>query len=93
MRLHHLAFSPDSSTLALTALDTTVVRLWTVGRGAADAGSDEVRELTGHLDAPGAVAFAPDGETLYSVAAENGVRAWPLGRGRAQTFELPPGPS
>lgn len=93
VRLHDLAFSPDSSTLALTALDTTVVRLWTVGDGAADPGAAEVRELVGHLDEPGALAFAPDGATLYSVAAEDGVLAWTLPRGRPEAFEVPEGPS
>lgn len=95
VRLHDLAFSPDSSRLALTALDTTVVRLWTVGDGATDPGGSEVTELVGHLDEPGALAFAPDGATLYSVAAEDGVLAWPLGRGRPgpETFEVPQGPS
>lgn len=91
VRLHDLAFSPDSTTLALTALDTTVVRLWTVGGGAADLGGAEVTELVGHLDEPGALAFAPDGATLYSVAADDGVLAWTLGRGRPQAFEVPEG--
>ncbi len=93
VRLHDLAFAPDSSTLALTALETTVVRLWEVGEGPTDAGGAEVRELAGHLDEPGAVAFAPDGTTLYSVAAEDGVVAWSLDRGRRESFELPQGPS
>lgn len=92
VRLHDLAFSPDSSTLAVTALDTTVVRLWTVGDGATDPSGAEVRELVGHLDEPGALAFAPDGATLYSVAAEDGVLAWTLPRGRPEAFEVPEGP-
>lgn len=91
VRLHELAVSPDGRTVAVTAFDTTAVRLW---RPRALAGAGGVRSLVGHVADPGAVAFAPDGTRLYSVAADDGVRAWDVASGRpvARTFEVPEGP-
>jgi WD40 repeat protein len=67
--LEQAAFSPDSRTLAVTDREDDTVRLW-------EPGSDDVRELAGHTDDPVAVAFAPDGRTLYSASAGDGVLAW-----------------
>lgn len=65
------AFSPDSTTLAVTDTQDDTVRLWEpAGRG------DRVRELTGHTDDPVAVAYSPDGATLYSASGRDGVLAW-----------------
>ena len=88
VRLHEAAFAPDDDVLALTSLDDTVVTLWTPAAQTAD-----VHELAGHSTAPGAVAWSPDGDVLYSVAAEDGVLAWdPERRTRADVvFEVPEG--
>ncbi|GAB3198538.1 hypothetical protein GCM10027062_12940 [Nocardioides hungaricus] len=58
------------------------------------AGSDTVRvgttELVGHEDQPRAVAWSPDGGTLYSASASEGVLAWDPASGRlVREFELP----
>ncbi|WP_243059311.1 WD40 repeat domain-containing protein [Nocardioides sp. SR21] len=69
---HHLeqvAFAPDSETVALTDAEDDTVRIWRPA-------DDRVRELTGHTDDPVAVAFAPDGATVYSVSARDGVLVW-----------------
>ncbi|WP_416953870.1 WD40 repeat domain-containing protein [Nocardioides sp. T5] len=87
-RLHEAAYAPDGGTVALTSLDGTAVTLWTPAKAAA-----EPRELAGHTDDPGAVAWSPDGSVLYSVSADDGVLAWDTATGeRASTdFELPEG--
>lgn len=79
--VERLAFSPDSRTLAVTTLADVDVTLWRpaalrAGRKAGTAGADEVRPLQGLTGAPGAVVFSPDGQTVYSVADPDGVRAW-----------------
>lgn len=81
--LQQAAFAPDSRTVALTDREDDVVRLWNPETG------DE-RELTGHTDDPVAVAFAPDGRTLYSASARDGVLAWDVrGGGLSDELELP----
>lgn len=84
-RLHEAAFAPGSGTVAVTSIDSTTVTLW-------DPATDETVRLEGHTDPPGAVAFSPDGRTLYSVSADEGPRAWSVPRGapRPVTYELPP---
>lgn len=67
--LEQAAFAPDSSTLAVTDREDDTVRLW-------EPGTDDVRELVGHTDDPVAVAFSPDGSTVYSASARDGVLAW-----------------
>ncbi|MDN4159808.1 WD40 repeat domain-containing protein [Nocardioides abyssi] len=91
VRLHEVAVAPDGRTVAVTAFDTTAVRLW---RPEALGGPGRARTLAGHVGEPGAVAFAPDGATLWSVAADDGVRGWDVRSGRptATTFALPAGP-
>lgn len=84
-RLHEAAFAPGSGTVAITSLDSTTVTLW-------DPATQETVRLEGHTDPPGAVAWSPDGRTLYSVSADDGLRAWSVRRGapRPVTYELPP---
>jgi WD40 repeat protein len=87
-RLHEAAFAPEGETVALTSVDETSVTLWDPARDARRA-----RELEGHTDAPGAVAWSPDGTVVYAVSADDGVLAWDPATGeRAPTdFELPAG--
>jgi WD40 repeat protein len=86
-RLHEASYAPDGGVLALTLLDSTAVTVWDP---AADA--PQPRELTGHVDEPGALAWSPDGAVLYSVSADDGVLAWDAGKRPADTtFELPEG--
>lgn len=84
-RMRQVAWSPDSTTLAVTDTEDDLVRLWRPrSRGA------EPRELAGHTDGPGAVVFAPDGTQVYSVAGDDGVFGWDVAGGRRVTeFELP----
>lgn len=79
------AFSPDSTTLAVTDTQDDTVRLWEpAGRG------DRVRELVGHTDDPVAVAYSPGGDTLYSASVRDGVLAWDVGAATLdQELELP----
>lgn len=87
-RLHQAAYDPTGGTVALTSLDETAVTLWDPTRDA----RRPVR-LEGHTDTPGAVAWSPDGSVLYSVSADDGVRAWDPATGKraATDFEVPPG--
>lgn len=81
--LERVAFAPDSETVAFTDRLDNRVRLW-------DPVDDTVRELDGHVDDPVAVAFAPDGRTLYSASARDGVLAWDVRSASLQReFELP----
>nr|WP_300046308.1 hypothetical protein [uncultured Nocardioides sp.] len=87
-RLHEAAFAPEGETVALTSVDETSVTLWDPIRDARRA-----KELEGHTDAPGAVAWSPDGAVVYAVAADDGVLGWDAATGeRAPTdFEVPEG--
>jgi WD40 repeat protein len=90
VRLHEAAVAPDGRTVAVTAFDTTAVRLW---RPEALGGPGRTRTLTGHTGEPGAVAFAPDGATVWSVAADDGVRGWDVRSGEpTTTYDVPAGP-
>ncbi|HEX5917966.1 MAG TPA: hypothetical protein VFY76_08935 [Nocardioides sp.] len=87
-RLHEAAYAPDGGTVALTSVDETAVTLWDPDRDARRA-----ERLEGHTDAPGAVAWSPDGSVLYSVSADDGVLGWDPATGRRTptTFEVPAG--
>ncbi|MBC2961583.1 WD40 repeat domain-containing protein [Nocardioides deserti] len=90
VRVHEAAVASDGRTVAVTAFDTTAVRLW---RPEALGGPGRARTLTGHTGEPGAVAFAPDGATVWSVAADDGVRGWDVRSGEPTTaYDLPAGP-
>ncbi len=83
--LREAAFAPDSTAVAVTTLRATTVALW-------DIDGDAAVHLGAHSTAPGAVAWSPDGTSLYSVSAEDGVRGWDAdGDPSDVTFELPEG--
>ncbi|WP_134739036.1 PD40 domain-containing protein [Nocardioides sp. 503] len=86
--LEQAAFAPGSRTLAFTDTEDDTVRLWSP---ASLGGEGRVlRELLGHTDAPEAVAWAPDGGTLYSVSGREGVFAWDARSGELRReLELP----
>lgn len=87
--LKKVAFAPDSRTIAFTDTEDDTVRLWTPEALGGGQGG-QVRQLDGHTDPPGDVAFSPDGRTLYSVERTDGVFAWDVRTGRlADQFELP----
>ncbi len=65
-----LAFSPDGATLATTALDETVVRLWEVASG------KEIGRLEGHLAYGYGLLYWPDGKTLASASTDQTIRLW-----------------
>lgn len=78
-----LALSPDGATLALSRKDGPHVVLVPLAGGAP-------RELVGHADGPRAVLWAPDGATVYSISARDGVWAWDVPTGEvSRRFELP----
>lgn len=85
-----VAFSPDSRFLAtISTADTdgsTGLRLWAP---AALGGSGPSRELT--TTSPEAnVVFSPDGKTLYTASAEDGLAGWEVGTGKSvATFDAP----
>lgn len=80
-----LAFSPDSTTLAMSQKDDDTVLLWTFGSG-------DTRTLSGHEEPPRAVLWGPDGTALYSVSARDGVVQWDTATGDvARRFDPPEG--
>jgi len=91
-----LAFSPDGRRVLSGAgemreekgkgwaLDCTL-RCWDAETGR------ELRCLTGHTQPVCAVAFAPDGRTLFSGGQDNTLRAWDHGSGK-QAAQVLPGP-
>jgi WD40 repeat protein len=87
-RLHEAAYAPDGEAIALTSLDETPVTLWDPTRDPRRA-----KQLPGHTEAPGAVAWSPDGAVVYAVAADDGVLAWDAstGEGAPTDFEVPEG--
>jgi WD40 repeat protein len=66
--VHHIAFSPDSATLASVGGDHTI-SLWDPKSGSL------LKQLTGHLNPIRQVAFSPDGTKVAS-ASFHGVRTW-----------------
>jgi WD40 repeat protein len=83
MEADGLAFSPDSTILAMSQKQAPEIWLWPVSGG-------DVRRLSGPDESMRAVLWAPDGSRLYAVAARAGVLAWDAATGDlAGTFELP----
>lgn len=73
-----VVFSPDSTTLASTSLDTTV-RLWNIATG------EELATLHGHSSKVYAAAFSPDGTLIASVGGDSWSPAPPLRFGEHET--------
>lgn len=79
-----VAFQPGGSLVAFSSPDSRTVVLW-------DPATSTSRELAGHTKAPGAVAFSPDGASLFSVSTDDGIWRWDVAAGQRSTqFELPP---
>src|SRR5688500_14858586 len=70
-RIMWLAFSPDSSRLAIAGLDRKV-HIWDTGTGI------ESFTLSGHTEFVGIVAFSSDGKRLASGALDGIVKIWSL---------------
>jgi len=84
-----VAFSPDSRSLAATSdTDDAGLMLWAPK---ALGGTGESRDLV-RSAAPGSnVIFSPDGKTLYTASAEDGVAAWDVATGKpAAQLDQPP---
>ncbi len=71
--VQQLAFSPDGSLLASTALDGTA-RVWSLG----SQGGEELIALTGHVGNLAGVDFSPDGRRLATAGADGSVRIWDI---------------
>ncbi|WP_328529474.1 PQQ-binding-like beta-propeller repeat protein [Nocardioides sp. NBC_00368] len=86
-----VAFSPDSRSLAVTA-DPGDVRLM-LWAPAALGGSGGAREVAQAPAMTSNVIFSPDGKTLYTASAREGLAAWDVATGRpAGKFDQPPMP-
>ena len=82
---YSLAFSPKGDVLAFSQPRDRTVVLWPLTAGASS------RTLSGHTNNPYAVAFSPDGASLFSVSTHDGVLRWDVATGALATkFELPP---
>jgi WD40 repeat protein len=73
-----LAFSPDSSRLALAVADRTV--------RVVDTTSRQARLLQGHRDLVNAVVWSPDGAVLASASYDRTIRLWDPGNGRVRVL-------
>jgi WD40 repeat protein len=70
-RIMWMAFSPDSSRLAVAGLDRKV-HIWDTGTGI------ELFTLSGHTEFVSMVAFSPDGKHLASGAFDGTIKIWSL---------------
>jgi WD40 repeat protein/serine/threonine protein kinase len=77
-----LAFHPDSNQL-LAAYDGRVIRLWDVGNRRSDL------RLTAHAQAPGAVAFSPNGALFASGGNDGRIILWQTATGLLQESLAP----
>ena len=71
-----LAFSPDGKTLASGWSNDYEIRLWNTATGEVSG------TLKGHSLVVFAVAFHPDGKTLYSVSHDGTLRQWDIASGK-----------
>ena len=81
-RIHSLAFSPDSKTLASWGEDRSL-RLWDLTGGPSRTmGPKERATLKGHADEVTDVRFSPDGKLLASIGrSEETIRLWDVAKG------------
>lgn len=86
-----IAFSPDSRSLAVTAAPGNVrLMLWAP---AALGGSGGARDVAQAPAMTSNVIFSPDGKTLYTASAREGLAAWNVATGKpAGKFDQPPMP-
>lgn len=84
-----VAFSPDSRSLAATSdSDDAELILWAPK---ALGGTGESRDLVRSAVPGSNVIFSPDGKTLYTASAEEGVAAWDVATGKpAAQLDQPP---
>lgn len=76
---YRLAFSPDGASLAMTVKgDPTVV---------VESPGGTPARLTGHTDQPRAVAWSPDGRTVYTASSQDGILASVVAGGQGVAFE------
>ncbi|WP_146075258.1 trypsin-like peptidase domain-containing protein [Streptomyces sp. Ru71] len=90
--LHHLAFSPDGTTLALTVIgfgaaagDDCVVQLWDIRNQRRTA------TLKGHTAQVQSLVFSPDGGTLATAASDATTRLWDVRTRRSVATLTGPG--
>ncbi|GAB4189225.1 MAG: serine/threonine protein kinase [Roseiflexaceae bacterium] len=72
-----LAFSPDGTLLASSAVDENQVRLWEVSSGRL------VRTFSGHSGWVRSLRFSPDGSVLASGSTDRSIRLWDVASGRS----------
>jgi len=84
-----VAFSPDSRSLAVTSdSDDAELILWAPE---ALGGTGESRDLVRSAVPSSNVIFSPDGKTLYTASAEEGIAAWDVATGKpAAQLDQPP---
>jgi WD40 repeat protein len=77
--LWNLAYSPDGRTIAgpsVTSDGKPSIRLWDAATGV------PLRELRGHTDGLGKMAFLPDGKRLLASSLDGTVRLWDVATGQ-----------
>ncbi|GGR54697.1 WD40 repeat protein [Nocardioides luteus] len=82
-----VAFSPDASSLAVVTAQP-MLSVWTP-KGLGGSGAD--RDVTRSVPARSEVLFSPDGRTVFTASAAEGVAAWDLATGKpAAELDQPP---
>lgn len=84
VRAYRIAYAPDGSMLAMTLKHERDVQVLP------DDGGPATTLTGGHEDQPRAVAWSPDGDTLYSVSPAEGVLSWdPVDGSLIRAFDVP----